>query len=168
MKNYINVDALRIISQKLTPSGIAKSMQVASGEALVARWWNKKPNWGNTINPVLIRSISGKPVYHKSEVLSFNSAPVYNVVGSTLNGIDDGNLVVWGSGFMHRNAKICTVPRKVTAIRGPLSRDNFKRQGVSCPDVYGDPVLLLPRYMNPSVAAIHILGIIPHYKIGLW
>src|SRR5699024_370867 len=48
--------------------------------------------------------------------------------------------------------------------RGPLSRARCLELGYDCPDVFGDPAILLPRYLlgngaNPA----YKIGVIPHY-----
>jgi pyruvyltransferase len=67
-------------------------------------------------------------------------------VGSILHFAHDGD-TVWGSGV---NGKVPESAHRyrtldVRAVRGPLTRDFLRRRGVDAPEVYGDPVLLLPR-----------------------
>src|SRR5690606_38287819 len=54
-------------------------------------------------------------------------------------------------------------PRRIHAMRGPLSAGVARRQGLQVPDVYGDPALLFPLLYTPQRSAEHQLGIIPHY-----
>jgi pyruvyltransferase len=44
-----------------------------------------------------------------------------------------------------------------------LTRKKFEDSGIACPDVYGDPALLCPRYYNFPVEKSHDIGIIPHF-----
>ncbi|MDX1699732.1 MAG: polysaccharide pyruvyl transferase family protein [Melioribacteraceae bacterium] len=49
------------------------------------------------------------------------------------------------------------------AVRGPLSREAIIRSGIDCPEIYGDPGILLPRYFNPDIKKSKKYGVIPHH-----
>jgi hypothetical protein len=51
------------------------------------------------------------------------------------------------------------------AVRGPLTRDVVLRAGGDCPEVYGDPALLLPLvYLRSAFRERrHDIGLVPHY-----
>lgn len=71
----------------------------------------------------------------------------------------------WGPGFMSDEETLRVPPKKICAVRGPLSRKKLRDQGVDCPEVIGDPGLLMPRFYTPSSEIVHEfdLGVIPHY-----
>jgi pyruvyltransferase len=80
----------------------------------------------------------------------------------------DGD-VVWGTGVNGKNPK--TDHRfthlDVRAVRGPLSRQFLIEMGIDCPEVYGDPTLLLPKLFpefqkQPHPSREYI--IIPHFS----
>jgi hypothetical protein len=52
---------------------------------------------------------------------------------------------------------------QMLAVRGPLTRLRALECGASCPEIYGDPALLLPRFYSPRAAARVRLGVVPHY-----
>ncbi len=134
---------------------------------ICAFWWESK-NWGDALNPVLIRLISGKrPIAVKEYTFNIRRRPVYAVIGSILDIIPRHNIkntAIWGPGFIQESGKLSGEPGQVCAVRGPLSRNIIRKQGIKCPDVFGDPALLYPRFYRPDIQTRHLLGIIPHYK----
>ena len=63
------------------------------------------------------------------------------------------NSVVWGSGLIRENRKYWwRFVRKldVRAVRGPETRRVLIENGYSCPEVYGDPAILMPLIYMPE------------------
>lgn len=120
--------------------------------------WCLGRNWGDALSPVLVGLLSGKPVIH----LDGLHHDRYLAIGSILGGANE-RAEVWGSGFIRENESVIGRPRAVHAVRGPLSRALLLKQGIACPEVYGDPALLLPRFFNPNEPKRYSIGIIPHY-----
>ena len=115
-----------------------------------------KPNWGDELNKTLVSYLSGGEVQYGTRVDKH-----YLCIGSILR-LANENSVVWGSGFIKENEEAAG-EGLFLAVRGPLSRNKLLDQGFSCPQIYGDPALLLPRFYNPPITKKYKLGIIPHY-----
>lgn len=122
----------------------------------------KPYNWGDYINLILAELISGK------KALPYQFAPsntTVAMVGSILPWAMDANTLVWGSGCLNSQDplwKIVEKPKKVLAVRGPLTRKVLLDNDIECPEVYGDPALLFPRYYNPVIEKKYQYGIILH------
>jgi pyruvyltransferase len=115
-------------------------------------------NWGDDLNPYLYEKITGRVPEYTPLV---NNAQKYMMIGSIL-GTAKSNSIVWGSGAMFKHDRV-QKGADVRAVRGPLSRDRVLACGVKCPEIYGDPALLVERYYHPKVDKKYKLGIIPHY-----
>src|SRR5690606_13902336 len=112
-------------------------------------------NWGDYIAPYLYQGLVDRRP-RCIPTLKEAAAPHFLTVGSVLQ-LCDSFSDVWGAGFLtdkddlgslswkRGTDRVVRVPRAVHAVRGPLSRAKLARMGVSCPAVYGDPALLLPR-----------------------
>ena len=112
----------------------------------------------------MIRLLSGKRAGNTRSVLRLANREVYSVIGSILDNANEPNLVIWGSGFMYENGVFRAKPKRVCAVRGPLTRAKIIEQGVDCPEVFGDPALLLPLFYRPRRDVPRArLGIVPHY-----
>lgn len=133
-------------------------------------WWSeprllgkKKENYGDLLSKYLVEKISGVSVNwiqpKKQKWYSFNKTHILGA-GSIIHHATKHS-VVWGSGIIDENQKIA--PARFKAVRGPETRKYLMNYGYKCPEIYGDPALLLPDYYNPNVKKKYKIGIIPHY-----
>ena len=122
-------------------------------------------NWGDDINVSFIESISDLKVLHVDTSRLYALLPVksYQCIGSMLGRYGNKKIEVWGSGFIDDEVELSTPPERIHLVRGPLTRRRLMEQGYDCPEKYGDPVLLVSRYYQPTVQKKYALGIIPHY-----
>lgn len=125
--------------------------------------FKKKENYGDLLSKYLVEKISGRKVKwinpRKQPWYKLNKKH-YLAIGSILH-LASNQSVVWGSGIIDRKH---TVPKAdFRAVRGPQTRKFLNDLEISCPEVYGDPALLLPRYFKPQIEKKYKIGIIPHY-----
>lgn len=129
---------------------------------------DKTKNWGDVLNPIIIQKISDKtPLILTKHTYNIRNNPVYSVIGSILGhpnkyNCGHNNLVVWGSGFISSQERLKVQPKEICAVRGPLTRELLLKQGYRCPEIYGDPALLYPKFYKPELQKKYKLGIIPH------
>ena len=122
-------------------------------------WYFGSNNFGDILNPVLLNKLTGKkPV---NICAKYYSEVHYFFIGSILDRAN-GNTIVWGTGFISQDSN-CTCPKKIYAVRGPKTRKILLEQGIECPEIYGDPALLLPKIYKPKIDKKYKIGIIPHY-----
>lgn len=120
-------------------------------------------NWGDAIAPQLASLISGKESNPFHYYTQDNGTTTYALVGSIIELLADSKIEVCGAGFISANGRLRVNVNKIHSVRGPLTRELLLKQGHECPEVYGDPALLYPKYYNPKVEKKYKLGIIPHY-----
>lgn len=123
-------------------------------------------NWGDQANGFFIEMISGK----KPELINIwdwsykkSGETIYLIIGSLLAFADE-NSIVWGMGFLKYGEKTRGIPKKILAVRGPLSREAILAQNIECPAVFGDPILLYPKFYQPKIKKKYSLGIIAHFS----
>ena len=77
--------------------------------------------------------------------------------------------IIWGSGAKHSGGKerYRFTELDVRAVRGPLTRQVLLDLGIDCPEIYGDPALLLPRlfpeFTKPEQPSKEYI-LIPHFN----
>ena len=119
-------------------------------------------NFGDTLNSELVRLISGEtPTIVNNSFKNKNNDTIYMAIGSVL-GWADINTEIWGSGFLSNVQSISQV-KKVHAVRGQLTRNLLISKGIDCPEIYGDPALLMPLFYYPVLEKKYKLSIIPHH-----
>ena len=120
-------------------------------------------NLGDSMNVPLVEYITGEqPNAIKRTDEIYKVEVIYLVIGSCLQ-LSHKNTIVWGAGYISENSKVVEVPKAIYAVRGPKTCRRLHEQGITCPEVFGDPALLYPRYYKPKVQKKYKLGIVPHY-----
>lgn len=95
-------------------------------------------------------------------------------IGSILPGYQDA--VIWGSGFGYEKPQRWYSPiynwlhrhvykLDIRAVRGPETRRILLAMGIECPEVYGDPAVLMPLiYQGKAERNQKEYLVIPHYS----
>lgn len=127
---------------------------------LLVYWYKSNRNFGDELNKIILEKISGKKIlFVNPKNFKFQH---FLAIGSILSHANENSLI-WGSGLISKNITLSQKPKKIFAVRGPLTRIELVNQGIDCPKVYGDPGLLIPKYYKPSFKKEFEIGIIPHY-----
>lgn len=120
----------------------------------------KHENYGDDLNYYIIKKLTGKNIINIRD--TFIKWKInYMFIGSILS-MSYKNTIVWGAGFISKSTKIKNKPLKIYAVRGKLTRTLLIQQGIECPEIYGDPALLLPYIYNIKKEKKYKIGIIPH------
>ena len=133
-------------------------------------WWSSKQlykssleNYGDLMSKYLVEKIAENKTHwvqpKKIKWYQFNKTN-YAVIGSILEHVTKHS-IVWGSGIIQKTAQVANAT--FLAVRGPETRARLQELGYQCPEVYGDPGLLMSKYYNPNVEKTKPFGIIPHY-----
>lgn len=118
-------------------------------------WDPDTKNFGDVLTPVILRHLG-----HDLERVDRGEHGKVLAIGSVMNALRPGD-VVWGTGVQH-DRRYQAPTATFLAVRGPITRSCI--DGVSVPQVYGDPALLLPEVYNPTeIEVANKLGIMPHF-----
>jgi pyruvyltransferase len=132
---------------------------------------NPDGNWGDNIGYLVLKHFSNSSklkyedifhcAYYRDNLNSVRKNGKILSVGSIMQTTLSKD-IIWGSGCLSPES-IGEIPKKVYAVRGPLTRKALIDRGIECPEVYGDPALLFPKIYNPKIEKKYEYGIIPHY-----
>lgn len=127
-------------------------------------------NIGDTLGPVIAEWIlNSKGIDINKKV---NKTKHLMTVGS-VTSFGRFDATVWGSGIRDELAvrkikqKKILYKRKldVRAVRGPVTKKALTDVGYKCPEIYGDPAILLPMIYKPSVTEKkYELSVILHFE----
>ena len=123
-------------------------------------------NWGDDLNYYLMNRISNRPivVYNGFWLARKLKKKNYLCIGTLLDAVNYSNpqTVVWGSGVSGQERSFVP-PLEIWSVRGYKTLEFLSTHGIECPNSFGDPALLLPRYYSPFFQRKkYKLGIIPH------
>jgi pyruvyltransferase len=126
---------------------------------ILIKQFSQTPNAGDCASAPIVSYVSSSAV----EVIGEAPADGPNLIamGSILHWADRHS-VIWGTGLIDADIQLAVKPKSVLALRGYLTWERLRQQGVSGPEIFGDPGVFLPR-LYPKQAARWPLGIVPHY-----
>lgn len=131
-------------------------------KTIPAFWYGGNGNAGDMVTPWLIRACGAEPR------LCGDAEPVRRVLGcGSILAHATAHSVVWGTGIGERQQWVDPAAT-FRAVRGPISRQRVLECGGSCPEVYGDPAMLLPRFYAPRPAGAWRVGVVPHFVDYEW
>ena len=133
---------------------------------------NQPYNLGDTLGRVIVEWLLGQKglfvdqwIPQKKHLFAVGS----NIFGSSIKG-NYQDATIWGSGVLkepsRKEAFAQFLSRRILdirAVRGPLTRDVLLRFGHKCPEVYGDPAILMPLLYHPKVEKRYKYIIIPQF-----
>jgi pyruvyltransferase len=122
------------------------------------RYFNAIPNWGDHINPYIIQKMTGKNIIESTFGMSEHIIAIGSIFGKA-----NRNSIIWGTGFISKTSSFKEPPKKITAVRGPLTGSRLEELGCKNPKIYGDPALLMPRFYSPKVKKKYSVGLVAHY-----
>jgi pyruvyltransferase len=126
-------------------------------------WWWKGDgnNFGDIICPHIIHEITGEKVIYSTEKNTLIS------IGSVVSHSFNFRMKYWGSGAIDENTGNKFIHlNNYYAVRGPNTRRKIISSGGYCPEIYGDPALLLPIIFPKKTIQIklkHGITVIPHW-----
>lgn len=110
-------------------------------------YWRKRVNLGDVICPVIVDWVLKQRGIDVNQEIA--STQRLLSIGSVLD-LGKFDATVWGSGLQSFRSVIDMYKRSpyrkldIRSVRGPLTRQALTDCGYPCPEVYGDPGILLP------------------------
>ena len=126
-----------------------------------AYWGTEADNFGDLLNKNVLDYCG---VQHK-HTKNHGDANLF-CIGSVIR-LAKRNSIILGSGIikgLHAGSNEDLDPTNTYEfVRGPRTRARVLAAGCKCPEIYGDPALLVPRFVDPLPKKYKI-GFVPHYK----
>ncbi|EEZ9668259.1 polysaccharide pyruvyl transferase family protein, partial [Escherichia coli] len=132
-------------------------------------WWEpaggKFHNAGDHLSKIIVQRMLD--LYDKEIEDKLSKKNKMLAIGSVMHFAKNMD-TIWGTGI---NGKVSEDLHKfekldVRAVRGPLTRNYLISKGINCPEVYGDPGLLLPNFYSESLLSengrVNDFMVIPH------
>lgn len=135
--------------------------------AISLHFWNwkrnNKYNVGDLLSTYIVEKISNRRVVWTSAETPNKLCAVGSLISEKML-LSGGHF--WGSGCRvltnNRNMLVYNKPVKFYSVRGPITRDFVLSRGFECPEIYGDPALLLPEFYPRRNTKKYKLGLVCH------
>ena len=117
-------------------------------------WYKRIANYGDILTPYILHQLNKKFIF--TPVNRCNSIFIGSIAKLARPKVN-----VYGSGFIRKEDQVCPTANW-HFVRGPITREMVINAGGKCPEIYGDPALILPEFINAS-GKEHDIGYIPHH-----
>lgn len=122
-----------------------------------AYWGTEEDNFGDLLNKNIL-DYCGVQYTHTENFLDANLFCIGSVIRLARKSI------ILGSGIIKSGTPEELHPENTYEfVRGPRTRERVLAAGCKCPEIYGDPALLVSRFVDPLPKKYKI-GFVPHYK----
>ncbi len=124
----------------------------------------KVENLGDYLSKVVVSH------FVPSDKVKSKSKKTLYAIGSII-GFRCQDATIWGSGLIGINDimkfRIRYSSLDIRAVRGPKTRELLKKIGKNCPEIYGDPAVLMPFVFEPVIQKREYdVSLILHYKFN--
>lgn len=128
-------------------------------KSVIPVYWHRSINFGDQLTPYIVEKLTGEQVVYCDHL---NACKRLMVTGSILADPDNvSQAVIWGNGFCYYADPVYK-PAEIKAVRGKLTHQMFVKNDIPCPEVFGDPGLLMPVLYSPKIERKQRFGIMPH------
>lgn len=128
------------------------STQVVKGNVNL-HWWRMpygKINVGDYLSCVIVEWMKKECGITSDSSYNGKTHHLYALGSIIDSGFQDAT--VWGSGCLQEHMFWWRKNRKldICSVRGPLTREVLQKNGYNCPEIYGDPAILMPMIYKPK------------------
>lgn len=120
---------------------------------------NGKENIGDYLSGIVCEYAASLQDYSLSKC--YEKKHLYGIGSVATSGFQ--NATIWGSGMLNypssKKRKFIFnhfVKLDIRAVRGPLTREALQWYGHDCPEVYGDPAILMPKIYQPNSLSLSL------------
>lgn len=130
-------------------------------------WWDESANLGDALAPVLYSYMLHRKKISKNQK---TKRTIHLMTVGSLIGMGNFDAVIWGSGIHTEDMIRNVIDRRkyvrydIRAVRGPVTAAVLRGAGYACPEIYGDPAVLMPLLYQPeNIEKRYPVSVIRHY-----
>lgn len=140
-------------------------------------------NFGDELSSYVVEKLAKKSIVFSDPL----DGDVFVAIGSLLTyDVIHTSSIVWGTGTLTKRSvkilpKLFPLSRSlpaffrrikgnsqkranILAVRGPLTRKALLDEGIACPEIYGDPAIIMPRLYTPKKNETTKIGLVLHHS----
>lgn len=121
-------------------------------------------NFGDQLNKYIINKKGNNCIVD----IKKSNTSYYLFIGSLIQPeYCNKNAIICGAGYFLKNKTVEL--KEIKYVRGKYTRNKLIEQGYECPEIYGDPGLIISKIYNPNTEIRKIISFTPHiYEIDLY